>query len=297
VNDSAAIFVAIAGSLALTMFVVGLRATHEELAYLPHHPALWLRSALVMSVILPLLAFWASSALGLRASVTVGLFMVALTPVPLVLPARRMWGGRDDAYPVGLVTFASVLGAFVAPVTLPLLLGRLALPPTMSPPALTRILWIVLLVPWLTGILLRPLATRLAPRAAELLSLLAGALLVGGMVPLAVRLWPPQRALVGNGTISAIVLLAIAAVLVGRLLGGPVADDRRLLACAASSRHPGMAIIIAWTLVPNDTLLMAVIVLATIVGATVSLVQAMVRPRRALLDHRTMHSSPFNVVG
>jgi BASS family bile acid:Na+ symporter len=297
VNASAAIFVAIASSLALTIFVVGLRATHEELAYLPRHPALWLRSALVMSVLVPLLALWTCSALGLRPSVAVGLFILALSPVPLVLPARRMWGERNDAYPVSLVTFASVLGAVIAPLTIPLLLGRLALPPSMSPAALARILWIGLLIPWLAGILLRPLATRLAPRAAELLSLLSAALLAGGMIPLAVRLWPTLRAIVDNGTVSAVVLLSIAAVLIGRLLGGPVADDRRLLACAATSRHPGMAIIIAWTLVPNDKVVMAVIVLATIVGALASLLQALVRPRRALLDHRTMHSPPVNVVG
>ena len=296
-NGSAAIFVAIASSLALTMFVVGLRATHEELAYLPRHPALWLRSALVMSVLVPLLTLWTASALGLRPSVAVGLFILALSPVPLVLPARRMWGERDDAYPVSLVTFASALGVVVAPLTVPLLLGRLALPPTMDPSALARILWVGLLLPWLAGVMVRPLAPALAKQAAELLSLLANALLIAGLVPLIFLLWPALSGLVENGTISAIVVLALASVLIGRLLGGPVPDDRRLLACAASSRHPGMAIAIAWTLVPNDRIVMSAIVLATIVGATTSMLQALVRPRQPLLDHRTMPPSPFNVVG
>lgn len=296
-NDSAAIFVAIAGSLALTMFVIGLRATREELSYLPHHPALWLRSALVMSVLSPLLALWVSSALGMRPAAAAGLFILALSPVPLVLPVRRLWGEAGDAYAVSLVTLAGMLGVLVAPVTVPLLLGRLNVHQTVAPSDLTRLLWLGVLLPWLAGTVLRRLAPAFAPFAAELLSLLSSGLLIAGMVALLVRLRPTLSGLVGDGTVSAVVALAIAAVLIGRLLGGPMPDDRRLLACAAASRHPGMAIVIAWTLVPGDKLVMAAIVLATVVGAVASFVQVLVRPRQPLLDHRTMPSPPFNVVG
>ena len=296
-NGSAATFVAIAGSLALTMFVIGLRATRDELSYLPRHPALWLRSAFVMSVLVPLLALWLPSALHLRPAVPVGLFILALSPVPLVLPVRRLWGEAGDAYAVSLVTLAGVLGVVVAPLAVPLVLGRLTVHAPVGPSAIGRIVWMGVLLPWLAGATLRRLAPTFVPFTAELLSLASSILLIAGMAALMARLRPTLSGLVADGTISAIVVLAVGAVLIGRLLGGPVRDDRRLLACAATSRHPGVAIVIAWTLVPNDKLVMAAIVLGTVVGALASFIQALVRPRQALLDHRTMPAPPFNVVG
>jgi bile acid:Na+ symporter, BASS family len=48
-----------------------------------------------------------------------------------------------------------------------------------------------------------------------------------------------------EGTLTAIVLIALIGLAVGHFLGGPDEDDRTVLAFAMVSRHPGVAIAVA----------------------------------------------------
>src|SRR5690606_31475480 len=56
---------------------------------------------------------------------------------------------------------------------------------------------------------------------------------------------PLMLSLVRQGTLTAIVVIAIAGIAAGHLLGGPDEDSRTVLAHATASRHPGVAIAVA----------------------------------------------------
>lgn len=55
----------------------------------------------------------------------------------------------------------------------------------------------------------------------------------------------------------ALALFMIAGTAVGHFLGGPVAEDRMVLAIATSSRHPGLALAIAKANYPEQGMLIA----------------------------------------
>jgi BASS family bile acid:Na+ symporter len=57
--------------------------------------------------------------------------------------------------------------------------------------------------------------------------------------------WSLMASVFRRGTVTAIVLISLAGLAAGHLLGGPDEDDRTVLAHATVSRHPGVAIIVA----------------------------------------------------
>lgn len=65
------------------------------------------------------------------------------------------------------------------------------------------------------------------------------------VLPIIVGAWPIVASVVREGTMTAIVLLALIGLAVGHFLGGPREDDRTVLAFATVSRHPGVAIAVA----------------------------------------------------
>lgn len=56
---------------------------------------------------------------------------------------------------------------------------------------------------------------------------------------------PPSRLARALLALNVLTLFTFAALATGHLLGGPEEDDRTLLAFAAVSRHPGIAIVVA----------------------------------------------------
>ena len=66
------------------------------------------------------------------------------------------------------------------------------------------------------------------------------------------------------------------------LLGGPEPHDRPVLALAASSRHPGVALAVGAAIVPGEMLVVAAVLLALLVESLVSAVYVQ-RARKALV--------------
>jgi BASS family bile acid:Na+ symporter len=95
------------------------------------------------------------------------------------------------------------------------------------------------------GLLVRRFMPGLAERIGPILGKLATALLVIAALPLVVALGPQMMALVGNGTVAAMALVAAIALAAGHLLGGPERGERGALAMAAATRHPGIALMVA----------------------------------------------------
>jgi len=99
-------------------------------------------------------------------------------------------------------------------------------------------------------------------------------------VGLSAGLIPAISHVIGQGTLLVLGLAVVAGVLAGYLLGGKELGNRKALALAAASRHPGAAIAIATHSFPHAAQAPAAIALAAIVSGVVCvpLLKLMERP-------------------
>jgi BASS family bile acid:Na+ symporter len=122
------------------------------------------------------------------------------------------------------------------------------------------------LLPVAAGIVAGRFAPRFAARTARPLSVFAFVLLLLALLPL---LYAGRHALASKArdyTMLAIVLFTLAGLAVGHLLGGPDPDNRGALALATASRHPGVALAVLHSLMPDDKGPAVVVILYLLVG-------------------------------
>ena len=269
-STTAIIMLAIKASLALMVLGVGLNATPRDATYLLRHPALLARSFLAMSILMPLVALSLGVSFELHRPVALALVALTLSPVPPFLPTKAIKVGGDGSYVIGLLVATSLAAIVVVPLSVLLLGAVFVTPLEVRPGAIAKLVGASVLVPIGIGIGLRELAPRAAARAAKPASLLATIVLVAALIPVLIKAWPAMRALVGNGTLAAIVGMTLVGLGVGHLLGGPDRDDRTVLALATAARHPAVAITILTANFPDEKLVPAAVVLALIVGAIAS---------------------------
>jgi bile acid:Na+ symporter, BASS family len=282
----AAIVLAAKASLFLTVLALGLRATSREALSVLRHPAQLGRCVLAMYVIMPLAALAAALLLDRRPEVSVALVAFSLAPVPPLWPGKSMRAGGGESYTIGVFVASTVIALVVAPLGVAALHGLLPVTATSPAAAVARVGLLSLLLPLALGIGLRRVWPATA-RAARPITIVAQVVLLGAVIAIVVKAWPAMASLVGDGTIAMMVALALVGLLTGHLLGGPDEGDRRVLALATSSRHPGVAIAVAAAALPGDRLSAAAVLLYALVGTVV----AMPYMRRG--RHRVTASRPI----
>jgi len=118
-----------------------------------------------------------------------------------------------------------------------------------------------------------PVASRLIGALAvgiALLSATATFLVLSGLTPIAPVHEVVVKLLLGNGTLVAIVLVTMAGLAVGHVLGGPAIENRLVLALSTASRHPAVAIAIAYATFPGEELVTAAVLLELVVVTLIS---------------------------
>jgi BASS family bile acid:Na+ symporter len=137
-----------------------------------------------------------------------------------------------------------------------------------------RVIWLVLsgvVLPLLSGMLARWLAPGLALRGAGPISLVGKLLLVLAFVPLLIVAGRSMLSLIGDGTLLALALFSVTALLIGHLLGGPRREQRAVLAITTATRHPAIAIAIAQASFPQEKLVAPAVLLSLLVSEFVSI--------------------------
>jgi len=94
-------------------------------------------------------------------------------------------------------------------------------------------------------------------------------LLALGLVVILVAMMPTILALVGNGTLLAMVAFVVIGLSVGHLLGGPYPQERPILALSAATRHPAIALAIAKANFPDEPNLAGTVLLFLLVAAVI----------------------------
>lgn len=275
---------AVAASLLLLVFGLGLRATFADATFLfrtsfepPHR---LLRAIGAMYVIVPLIAATLATLFDLRPPVKIALLAMAVSPVPPILPGKQLRFAGDARFVYGLLVAVSLAAIVVVPVLVRVVGWLFGRELHIGVAVIARSVALSILVPLLLGLIVRQLAPRVAERIAPWASRLGSVLLVVGLVPILIASWPAFVALVGSGTLLAFAAAALAAIVAGHWLGGPDPHERPVLALASAMRHPGIAIAIAHENFPDDALAPAAILLFLVVGVVATSIYGAVATRR-----------------
>jgi BASS family bile acid:Na+ symporter len=232
------------GSICLTSFALGLKATYRDVLFVLQRPALLARSVLAMNVLTPLVAVLVLRGLNLQPVVNVAVIAFMLAPVPPLLPSKQLRIGGRSPYVYGALVSSALLSIILVPVTLEILGRAFAQTLHISPFVVARSVTITVLLPVTFGIAVRHWLAAFAQRIAPTVARVANIMLLVLVVPLLIAVLPAALKLVGNGTLLGIVAIVAAGLGIGHALGGPDPDDRTSLALACASRHPGVALAI-----------------------------------------------------
>ena len=226
-----------------TLFSVGLLVSARQVL-----AALQQRRSLAVAlcanfVVLPGAALALCWGLQLAPPMQAALLLVATAPGSPVLLRLNEFARGDQARAVGLLVLLTSLTVVYQPLVLPMLLPGLS----VSPMPIARALVLTVLLPLVLGLLLKArwpaLAGRLRPALARLGNISA-ALSCFILLPL-VYLDALKDVVLNGGGLLVLLLYLPLAVGAGWWLGGPDADQRRLLALCCGQGSMGAAFVIA----------------------------------------------------
>jgi len=257
-------------SIGLVVFCLGLRANTGDLTYLLRRPSLLLRSLLAMLVVVPLVAVGAAAGLHLKPELETALILLAVSPVPPILPGKEAKAGGNVSYAVGLLAWSATIAIVSAPFSVECIARLFGVDVHVPMAVVAKIIAISVLGPLVLGFAVKRMAPAFAAKAAKPLSTTGTLVLVVAIVPVLASTWRSILAAAGDYSILAIVLFTLVSLLVGHVLGGPDADDRTVLALSTASRHPGVALAIAGAIGSTLPSVSASIMLAFLVASVVT---------------------------
>jgi bile acid:Na+ symporter, BASS family len=254
----------------LIVFGFGLRSTMRDASALFRHPLLLVRSLFAMNVLLPLIAALMVAMFALRPPIGIALIAVAVSPVPPFLPGQQLKLVTRQEYVLGLFGASSLLAIIVAPVSVALIGLLFTRQISIAPIAIAKIVALTVLVPFSLGMIVRRRAAALAERVSPIVGNVGIFLLVVAAVPVLFTTWSEMISLIGNGTLIALVAFTLVSLAAGHLLGGRNPDNRTILALAAATRHPGVALTIATQMFPDQHLVAPALLLYLFVSGIAS---------------------------
>lgn len=257
-------------SIALIVCSIALRAKPQSLTYLFRRPSLLLRSLLSMNVLMPCVAVGMVKLLHLRPEVETTLILLSISPVPPILPGKMGKAQGDMSYGVGLLMVAALASIVTVPLSVTLIGKLFGLDLHVPLAAIAKVVGISVLIPLVVGTIVARLAPAFAQRAAKPINALSMLLVLVGLVPILIFMWPAIRGLLGDFTLVAFIVFTIAGLAIGHWLGGPDPGDRTVLALASAVRHPGVAVAVAGAITEDKKLIVAAVLLAALVGAIVT---------------------------
>ncbi len=149
----------------------------------------------------------------------------------------------------------------------------------MNPWPIAELVLATVLAPLAAGMLAGRLAPGLASRFARPVALIASIALAAGFLAVLLTARPAIVALAGSGALLAIAAFVLIGLAVGHVFGGPDPHDRTVLALAAATRHPGVALAIGSANFPGQKDVLPVLLLYLVAGAVLAIPYVMWRKR------------------
>jgi BASS family bile acid:Na+ symporter len=236
------LMLALQASIFATMLTIGMATSGTDLRYLLSQPSRLVRSLLAMNVLWPAVVIIVCRTFSLHPAEIVALVTMSIAPVsnmftksmlPLVGPGR-------GAYAHGLFFASTVLSIVLTPLAVEVINAIFGGEQHVSPRIVAQVVIGNVLLPLGIGLAIGrwwPASTRWIPAIQKV----SGLVLLACALVIVAATWSLMGSLYREGTVTAIVLIVLAGLAVGHVLGGPDEDDRTVLAHATVSRHPGVA--------------------------------------------------------
>jgi BASS family bile acid:Na+ symporter len=232
-------------AVAALIAAIGMGASLTDVTYLWRRPALLARSLVAMYVLVPLATLLMVLVLPLEGSVKAALLVLAVSAGAPLLP-RKLQEFGSRAYGFSLVFTSSLLAVVLTPTWVALLALIFGVSADLSWWDVAKAIGMAFFAPLLIGIALGRLFPSLVGRPADRLAGMAALALAVATVALLVGHWEIMFDVRLSGFVTLVVLMGIA-LTIGHVLGGPIEGDRTTLAIACSTRHIGVAVVVATT--------------------------------------------------
>ena len=266
-------------SIILIVVSTGMSGKRGDFVMLLRQPSLLLRSLLSMLVLAPLLAVMFATSLRLPIAVKIALVMMAVSPVPPFLPKKAIKAGGSQSYVISLLAMSALVSIITVPLSLDVLDGLFGLSMGIPPIEIAKPLFKTVLLPLLAGLALARVAPRFCAAWARTVAVVGTILLAAVVIPQLVKFLPAFKELAGDGALLAIAAFAASALFIGHLLGGPVDENRSVLALCTATRHPFIAILLIQENFASEKLAVPAVFMALVVTSIASL--PYVRMRKA----------------
>jgi bile acid:Na+ symporter, BASS family len=228
----------------MSVFSLALGTTVGQATWLLRHPGLLLRSILAALVLVPVISALLVMALGAVEPVAIALVLLAVSPAAPLMRKKAAKVSGDADYAPSLQLVLASLSIATVPLSLALLSALFpAHRAQVSPWAVASQVGRAQILPLLAGMALRAASPTWADRLARPLGKVAG-ILLAAIAVLVLVMQGKLLLLVGIGGYVSVVLAAVAAILLGHLMGGPNQSTRSALAIACAVRNPGIALLV-----------------------------------------------------
>jgi BASS family bile acid:Na+ symporter len=246
---------------------------------------LYARSLIAMFFVAPLIAITLGLTLDLDRAMRAAIVVLALSPVPPILPRQEIALRGSTSYALGLLAVATFFSILIVPLGLAIIGWLVDRPLQLPIGVVARFVALSVLLPLAAGAIVGRLAPAVAERLAKPLSMLASGMLAIALLVIITGTWPQITGELRAVALVAIALATTASFAVGHVLGGPDPDDRSVLGLSTATRHPGVALAVCGALAPEDATL-ATGVLVYFLGAAIlsfayTAFRARVTPARA----------------
>lgn len=258
------------GAMIASVLALGLNASASHILYLWHRPGLLLRSVIAMYVVTPLIAVLLVLLMTLPPGRKLGLVLVAISAGAPLLPKTMLKLGCNPPYVYSLLVNTSLAAVLTIPTSLAVLSPILPQNAQASALSVAVVVARTFLIPLAVGMSIRHLSPLTVDRFRAPVSLVAGVVLVTVLLSLLLLNFSAVLE-VDLPSLGAIAIITFAGLAVGHLLGGPEPGNRTCLALASSSRHLGLAAVIAVTNFPEAQPLPSVLVFVAVSIVTTTL--------------------------
>lgn len=268
-------------SVVLSVFAIGLGTSRGDLVSLFGRPGLLVRSLFATQLLMLLTAVLLVKLIHPPHLVAIALIALALAPMPPVLPKSMIKASGEASYAAGLLAFVAVLSLIWIPVAGEALgpIFRIDLHIPFEP--VVKLIAITILAPLIAGSLLARLAPAFAAQIEHPVAVISGLLLTAAFLVIVVQAWGGIADQAYGGAVLALVLFSLVGLVVGHVLGGPIEDDRTVLALACAQRHPGVVIVLGKIVAPDEAGIGLVALLSLIVATLCCVPYIAWRKRRA----------------
>jgi Predicted Na+-dependent transporter len=227
------------------VLTVGLKSVRGDLIYVLTRPWLLLKAIVAVDVIPITAALLLTLFLPLEPVVKAGIVLMAISPVPPLVPGQELGLGGRKQYAYGVYVAMALLAVVAVPLANDVAARAFGRQDTPTFLLVAKSVIMGVVIPLLVGMTVRLVAPAVAARLAPWVYRLSMLLVFAAFLPILVSIWPEMTRLVGNGTVLVMAAVTAIGLAGGHLLGGPDLRDRATLAIASSIRHPGIAMMLA----------------------------------------------------